>query len=206
MEKGRTQLGLTKTIETELLAITAVAADAQQKSSELDVSSYRTATVFIDHARDIADAAVGAGTEYRIQASEKATGNDTWRTLYSVVCDITAASSIVMDGTEAAGSTVIECGATLPAAGGTVFFKNATLANSEWGKVVSIVATGGSESFTLSDGLTNSQAAITLFNKAEQFVITLNLETIKRIRVIVNNNNGTTNRAIVSRIACITGA
>ena len=194
-------LDISKTIETELLAITAVAANAQQKSSELDTSSMNQATVFIDHARDAAAAFVGAGTEYRIEVSEKATGNDTWRTLYSVVCGIAAASSIVMDAEEAAGQTVIEIGATTPAVGDIVFFENGTIANSEWGKVVAISA---GVSFTLQDGLTNTQAAITLFNKAEQFVLNIGLKTAKRLRVIVNNNNGTTNRAIISRIAIIT--
>lgn len=193
-----------KTIQTELLAITAVVANAQQKSSELDVSNIKNITLFIDHARDAATAFVGAGTEYRVQTSEKATGNDTWRTLYSVVCDITAASSIVMDTEEAAGSTRIETGATLPAVGGEVFFKNATIANSEWAKVIAIIATDGAEYFDILDGLTNAQAAITLFNKSEHFVLSFSLNSIKRIRCIVNNANGTTNQAIVSRIACIT--
>jgi len=190
-----------KTIQTELLAITAVAANAQQKSSTLDVSLIDNAAIFIDHARDAAAAFVGAGTEYRIEVSEKATGNDTWRTLYSVVCGIAAASSIVMDGEEAAGATLIECGDPDPPLGDIVFFKNATIANSEWGKVVAHV---NNVSFTLQDGLSNTQAAITLYNKAEQFVLNMSLKTATRMRVVVNNNNGTTNQAVVSRIACIT--
>lgn len=190
-----------KTIQTELLAITAVAANAQQKSSTLDVSSIDKAAIFIDHARDIATAFVGNGTEYRIEVSEKATGNDSWRTLYSVVCGIATASSIVMDAQEAAGQTLIEIGATTPTVGDYVFFKNAAIGNSEWGKVVAINA---GVSFTLQDGLTNTQAAITLFNKAEQFVLNLDLKVATRLRVVVNNSKGTTNRAIVSRIAIIT--
>lgn len=193
-----------KTIQTELKAISTVAANAQDTSSVLSVTSYSEATIFIDHARDAATAFIGAGTEYRVQVSEKASGNDTWRTIYSVVCDITAASSIVMDAEEAAGATQIETGATVPAAGDIVFFKNATIGNSEWSKVVSIVTTGGSESFTILDGLTNTQAAITLFNKAEMFVITVPLRNATRLRVVCNNNNGTTNQNIVWRCACIT--
>ncbi len=196
-------LVLTKTIQTELLPITAIAANAQQLSSELDISSFGGVSIFIDHARDAATAFVGAGTEYRIMVSEKATGNDTWRTVTSVVCDITAASSIVMDGQELAGSTVIETGATIPAVNDWVFFKNATLEKSEWAKVTAIVSTGGSESFTILFGLINTQAAITLYNKAELFVIPIPTTTFKRLMVCVNNNNGTTNQNIVSRIACI---
>ena len=195
---------VTKTIQTELLVITAIAADTQQKSSTLDVSSIDKAAIFIDHARDIATAFVGNGTEYRIEVSEKATGNDTWRTLYSVVCGITAASSIVMDETEPAAETEIKTAATLPSIGDSVFFKNATLSNSEWAKVIAIDASGGTEHFDILDGLTNSQAAITLYNKSEQFVLNIDLKVYTRLRVIVNNNNGTTNQAIVARVACIT--
>ncbi|MDD3461916.1 MAG: hypothetical protein PHW28_11520 [Mesotoga sp.] len=193
-----------KTIQTELLAITAIAANAQQKSSTLDITGYKSATIFIDHARDATTAFNAVGTEYKVQVSEKATGNDTWRTISSVVCDITAAADIVMDELEPAGETVIACGATLPAVNDKVFFKNSTLANSEWGTVVAIVSTGGSESFTLSDGLTNAQAALAhMYNKAEQFVMKFNVEDYTRLRVVVNNNNAaTTNVAIVSRIAC----
>ena len=116
-----------KTIQTELLAITAIAADVQQKSSTLNIASIDRLLIFIDHACDAATAFVGNGTEYRIEVSEKASGNDTWRTLYSVVCGIAAASDIVMDEQEPAAETEIKTGATLPAIGDIVFFKNATI-------------------------------------------------------------------------------
>ena len=198
-------IDINKTVQTELLAITAIAADSQQKSSTLSVSHINKASIFIDHARDATAAFVGNGTEYRIEVSEKATGNDTWRTLYSVVCGIAAASDIVMDESEPAAETEIKTGATLPAVGDIVFFKNATIANSEWAKVISIDASGGTEHFDIQDGLTNTQAALAhMYNKSEQFVLNLDLKVATRLRVIVNNNKGTTNQAIVSRIACIT--
>ena len=183
--------------EIILKIIATVAADVQSVSDIENVADKEQGIVFIDHARDIATASVGAGTEYRIEVSEKSSGNDTWRNLYSVVCGIVAASSIVVDGTEAAGSTQIETGATLPAAGDIVFFENSTIANSEWVKVVAIDATGSSEHFDIQDGLTNAQAGGTYFNKAEQFAISVDLKSAKRLRVVCNNNNGTTNRAII---------
>ena len=202
--KPLTGRNINKTIETELLAITAINANAQQKSSELTLlpDIFQT-TIFIDHARDVATAFVGAGTEYRIEVSEKASGDDTWRTVSSVVCDITIALAIIMDAEEAAGATLIECGVVEPVKGDIVFFKNATIANSEWAKVVAVTA---DTDFTLQDGLTNTQAAITLYNKAEQFALTLSTYSFTRLRVIVNNNNGTTNQNIVSRIAAISTA
>jgi len=194
--------GITKAIETELLAITAIAADAQQKSSELALTNMKKASIFIDHGRTATTAFVGAGTEYRVEASQKATGNDAWRTIASVVCGIATAVEITADANEAAAQTLIEIGANEPALGDILFWENATLANSEWIKVVAVVA---DTSFTCQDGLTNAQTAAKLiYNKAEQFVLNLDVEPFTRMRVIVNNNNGSTNVAIKSRVACIT--
>ncbi len=191
-------------IQTELKAITAVAANAQSKSSELNVYQKKSATIFIDHAKDNANAAVGAGCEYRFQASEKDSGDDTWRSLDAVVAQITAPTAVVTDNNEAAGSTVIECGAVVPAIGDIIFFKNATIALSEWARVVAVDATPGSESFTIADGLTNAQAAGTYYTQGEHYTATINTRAITRLRVVCNNANGTTNRAIVWRCAAIT--
>ena len=86
-----------KTIETELQAIVAVAADAQSISSTLTLTDMRKVAIFIDHGRDATSAFVGAGTEYRVEVSEKATGNDTWRPIASATAAITAALAHVMD-------------------------------------------------------------------------------------------------------------
>lgn len=194
-----------KTIQTELLAITAVAADAQQKSSELALTGIKKAAILIDHGRTATTAFVVAGTEYRVEASQKATGNDAWVSIASHVCAIAAATETTADGDEAAAETVVLCDANYPALGDIIFWENATLANSEWGKVVARVVGAGSESFTLQDGLTNAQAlAKKIYNKGERIAFLLDVEAYTRLRVVVNNNNGTTNAAIKARVACIT--
>lgn len=196
---------ITKTIQTELRGITAVASANQDISSELDVSSKLSALVFIDFGLDSGTTPVG--TEFRIEVSEKSTGNDTWRTLWNTVTGTTAPVGMVMDATENAASTVIECGATVPALGDLLFFKNSTIGNSEWARVVARVTTGGSESVTLLDGLTNQQAAITVYNKSEQFVVGIDLvnNPAKRLRVVCNNNYAASSASCCWRCAVITG-
>ncbi len=191
-----------KTIETELLAITKVAANAQQLSTVLDLTNVKRVGVFIDHGRTAVDAFVVAGTEYRVEVSQKATGDDAWRNAGSVVCGIAAATQIQADGNEAIGQTLIDIGPNTPVVNDILFWEHTTLANSEWMKVVAIVA---NISFTIQDGLTNAQlAALLIYNRGEQFVLLLDVEAYTRLRVVVNNNNGTTNVEVASRIAAIT--
>jgi len=188
-----------KNVEVPLLAITNVAANAQQKSAELDLRGLKRVTVNVDIGRTATTAFVGAGTEVKVQFSQELTGNDGWID-YSMVCDIAAATALVMDAQEAAGSTRIETGSGLPAAGDFVYFKNATIANSEWAKVVAILATGGSEYFDIEDGLKNVQDAITLYNKAQRFNPTFEVGPALRMRVVINNNNGTTNVGVDAQV------
>mgnify|MGYP001617154238 CR=1 FL=1 len=193
-----------KTIETELLAITQVAANAQQLSSELDLSANlkNIVALCVMIGRTATTAFVGAGTEIRVEASFKATGNDAWVTIASYTCAIAAATEITADGAEAAGQTLIEIGANTPVVNDIVFWENATIGSSEWGKVVAISA---GVSFTLQDGLTIAQAAAKLiYNKGEKWAPLLDCTGYTRIRVVINNNNGTTNVAVDVRVSAIT--
>jgi len=192
-----------KAIQDELKAISALAADLQDVSSVKDISTIAILSIFVDHAKDHASASVGAGTKYEVQVSQKASGDDTWRTIFSWQAGITAPTAVVTDGEEAAGQTVIECGAAVPEVGDKLIFKNSTLSLSEWVEVVARVTTGGSETFTIRDGLTNIQAAGTYYTQGEHFYCVLDVSAFTRLRVIANNNLGTTNRAIVWRCACI---
>ena len=195
-----------KKIETELMAITAVLADTQSVSSELDLSDNlkNQVTIFIDHAKDHASASAGQGTEYAIQVSEKASGNDTWRTLASFTAAITVPIAVVTDGSEAAGQTVIDIGAVIPAVGDIVFFKNATIGSSEWANIIAVLSSGVNSTFTIESALTNAQAQGTYYTQGEHFVLTIDVKAITRLRVVANNQRGSTNRAIVWRCAAIT--
>ena len=198
----KTNRVITKTIQTELKAITAVAADVQSLSSELDLSGQvKKVAIFIDHAKDHAEASVGQGTEYAIQVSEKASGNDAWRTLAAFTAAITAPTAMISDNIEAVGATVIECDVATPAVGDILFFKNATIGNSEWANVIARV---NGTSVTLESGLTSIQAIGTYYTQGEHFVLVIDVEALTRLRVVCNNTKGTTNKAIVWRCAAIT--
>jgi hypothetical protein len=107
-----------------------------------------------------------------------------------------------VDGTEAAGQTVIEEATTTGLAlGQIIFLKNATIGNSEWGKLVAFTA---STSFTLQDGITNAQTGSTWYNRGERFAFALDLTPFKRVRVVCNNNYGASAVAVNWRAACIT--
>ena len=192
---------LIKIIETELMPITAVAADVQSVSSILDVSTKKKVTIFIDHAKDNALASVGQGTEYVIQVSEKAAGNDTWRPLAAFTAAMTVPVAMITDNLEAVGQTLIECDVATPVVDDILFFKNATLALSEWAKVIARV---NGVSVTIESGLTNAQAIGTYYTQGEHFVLTVDVSSVTRLRVVANNTKGSTNRAIVWRCAAIT--
>jgi len=201
---GAVKVSNVETIETELLAHTAVAASAQAVSSVLSLVGVKKATVFIDHGRAATAAFGTAGTEYRIEVSQKASGNDTWRALTTVVASSVAASSIKATADTPAGSAVIaSTSATTLVKGDIIYWANTvTVASGEWGRVV-VVAAG--TSITLQDALTNAQDSDTnIYNKGEQFVVALDVEAKSRMRVVVNNNNSDTSQAIQSRVACIT--
>ena len=72
----------------------------------------------------------------------------------------------------------------------------------EWARVVAV---SGTATFTVQEGITNAQGSTqVVYNQAEHFVISMNVEGITRSRVIVNNLASGTTQAIYSRIALIT--
>jgi hypothetical protein len=192
-----------KVVETELLAWQLVAAGAQAKSSAFSLTGKKKLSVSIEIGRTVATAMVGTGPEIRVLASMKDSGDDAWFPLVSYVGDIGGAATIATDATEAIGQTRIETGATLPAVGDYVFFYNSSdVPSSEMSKVIKIDATGGSEYFDILHALTYAHASGNYFNKGEKAVFVIDVEAIKRIEVICNNNNGSTNQAICTRVSC----
>ena len=188
-----------KTIQTELFAAASVAASTQAISSTLSVASVKQATFFIFHGRSGSAAFGTNGTEYRIEGSAVSAGNDSWLPLASVLASSAVAATLASSGTHNAGTTVITIlSGTAAVANSLYLFQTGTL---EWMRSVSV---SGTASLTILDGLTNAHAAGTISAEAELFPLSLNLESVTRVRAVINNNASGTTQAIAARIACIT--
>ena len=202
---GNIQIPSNETIQTELLASSAIAASVMVKSSELSLLGVKQATFFIDHGRttEVAFGALG-GTNYLIQASEKAAGNDTWRTLATFVANSAACSTALSSGAVTAAQTsIVILSGTAFVVNDLIMWANtaAPSSSTEWARVVTVT---GTASFTILDGMTNAQGStVVITNKAEHFVVTVDVGSLTRARVVVNNTAGTT-AIIRSRIAAIT--
>ena len=192
----------TNTNQTDLAAIQTLAADICAVSSTFTTNGKLSVNIEIIHAKDNASASVGAGTKYTV---EQYIGGD-WRPVVGafVQAGITAPTAMVTDGIENAGQTVIECGAVVPAIDDIICFKNANILLTEFKRVVARVTTGGSETVTIKDALTNQQAQGTYYTQVEMFNIKLDLKGIIQLRVHANNNLGTTNRAVIWQVSFIT--
>lgn len=195
-----------KEIQTELRQITLVSAGSQDISSILDVTTYRRLIIYIDHAQyNTGLAGYNSPTEYRIETSEKSSGNDTWRTVYSVTADSNSGLQVNTDKVELPGATRIETNDQVPSNGNIMFFYNPTSVQaSEWAKIINRNTAVGSEYVDIQDGLTYQQYSDSYYNKSEHYIVNLNVSAMARIRVVCNNNNSTNNIAIIWRCACTT--
>jgi hypothetical protein len=194
-----------KTIETEPLPTQSVAASTIVKSAVVDLTGVKQATFYIDHGRASTAVFGTNGTTYELQFSQKNTGNDTWRSATTVVANSAACLAVAAstDAAVAATSIVFTSGTSAPSINNLVFWANSTLVtNSEWMRVKSVT---GTASFTIVDGLTNTQDSDTnIYTKAEHWVLVVNTASATRARVVVNNAASGTTQAIYSRVACIT--
>jgi hypothetical protein len=193
-----------KTIQAVPYAASTIAASTLTTSSVVDLSKAQKATFFIDHGRG-ATVAWGAagGTNYVIQVSEKASGNDTWVAFTTIVASSAAAASALSSGAVASAATsiVILSGTAFAASDFIMWANTADMANStEWAQVKTVT---GTASFTVVDPLTNAQGStVVITNKAEHWAMTMDCSAFTRARVLINNTTGTTS-AIRSRVACI---
>lgn len=174
---------ITKTAGTALLSLQSVASNTVITSSSQNVATMLAATVMIHFGRRAATALTEA-MRFRIEASGKASGDGHWFPLVQFETAIAAAADEAVSGTVSAGTNVITVASTTGlAAGDLVYIDNSTIANSEWGRVKSIVA---NTSITIEDNLVNAQTGSTIYDQAEVFLAALDLTAITRIRLVAD--------------------
>ena len=191
-----------ETIETELIAPVLVAGSTQVLSSTLSVVGVKQGTFIIDHAKASTAAFTTNGPEYRIEVSAESTNDDTWRPLASFVAGSAVAASAAASSDVAAGTTLIKItSGTAMVLGDIVCFTNPA-SSAEWTRATVVT---GTASYVPQDATRFGHASATgIFGGGEHFVASVDLESVTRVRVVVNNNNSSGTQPIVARAALIT--
>ena len=178
-----------KTQGTSLLSLQSISSGSAVISSVIDVSTKFAGAVSVHFGRR-ATTSLTAAVQFRIEASAKSSGDGFWYPLYQWSSQTVAALSMTVTGTNASGQNVLTA-TTTPAfsVGDQVYIDNTTIANSEFQRIKAITT---NTSITLEDNLTNAQnnPAATVYNKAEWWMIPLDLSAIGRIRLVVDTASG----------------
>lgn len=191
---------ITKTQGTSVLSLQSVASNSVVISSVIDVATKLAASIFIHFGRR-ATTALTEGMEFRVEASSKSSGDGHWYPLATFKTAVTAAESEAVSGTVSSGTNVITVASTTNlVAGDMIFIDNGTIANSEWGRIKSIVT---NTSVTIEDNLVNAQTGATIYDQAEMFVAQLDLTAVARIRLVADGRN--TGQAVAVEADMVTG-
>lgn len=157
---------LNKSFPSALLAPQSVAASSVLISSVVDMYSAGKlgGMVYAKFGRRSATAA-GASANLRLEFCDRTSGDYSWFPWWEAATAFAACESEAVNGTVSSGTNVVTVASTTNlTAGDKVFIDNGTIANSEWGRVKSIVA---STSITLEDNLVNAQTSATIYDSAE---------------------------------------
>jgi hypothetical protein len=194
---------VTETIPAILQASTAIAASTWLKTTEMSVVGVKKVAVFIDHARAATAAFTNPGTEYRLEFSQKATGNDTWAAATTWNAATAVCMSCASSATVAVADTLcVILSGTAAVLNDFVHIPSATAGNDEWWRVAAV---SGTANFTILDASVNSHAATTaIFGGGQRQCIIQDVEPFTRMRIVINNNASAGTNPIVARIACIT--
>lgn len=199
-------MALTKSAAT-LYGINSVASNTMHIGAELDVASAYGATGRVRFGRDTATA-LTAAPEIHIQGTRLASPTaDDWFTLPGCVfvpnVGASIGSQLVSSGGGIGSVAVTLAAGTNFATPEFVFFRNGTIANSEWKRFVQVA--GAVLTLPTGDGLVFSQASSTARDQSEEYPFQLDLTSIQRLRLVVFAYN--TGQAIVvqSDLELVTG-
>jgi hypothetical protein len=174
----------TKVLGESLLAMQAVTTGQILLSAVKDVSAYRNGRLTIRFGRS-ATTALTLPVGFNVQWATDADDDRGWNNYFpqNITTETVAAESEAVTGTVAAGATAVTMASTTNlTAGEWVSIVNTTPANSEIRQVLSVVA---NTSLGV-DALVNAQTSATVYDQAQQIPLVLNLDTITRIRLLVD--------------------
>jgi len=192
----------TKTVQTALLAIQSVAASSVVISSAFDMSAKLGGIVSARFGRRAVTAA-GAGVNIRIEVSRATSGDNTWFPLTIFTSAFAACEGEAVSGTVSAGTNIITVASTTNLTiGDLIFIDNSSIANSEWGRIKSIVA---STSITIEDNLVNAQTGSTIYDLAEIYAPVSIPEGVMRIRAVSDGSLFTQAHAVEVALMTIDG-
>ena len=188
-----------KTIQSDPISLQSVASGTVVISTPLDVSSKFAAQFFIHFGRRAASA-LSAPVIFRIEASAESSGDGHWYPLAVVSTEVALAEAEAVSGTVSSGQKVITVASTTNLSpGDPIFIDNSTIANSEWQRIKSTVT---NTSVTVEDNLTNAQTGSTIYDQAQIIPIIVDLTTVTRVRVVVDNSQS--GQAIAAEVELIT--
>jgi len=178
-----------KTVATSLLAWQDIASAAQVISSVVNVTTVWAIAFMIQLARGTGAAFTAGWPTIRIEASGKASGNDTWIRLLTLQPDIGASIvNTTLNGAVAAGATTAVMTATTNMAIGDRLFLGHTTDVTKY-EIVSIKSISGS-TITFEEACTNAHdtGALVTDQPFEQFP-TLDMSLYSRVRIVIDNAN-----------------
>jgi len=173
----------TKTVQTALLATQSVAASTVVISSAFDVSGKIGGIIQARLGRRSATAA-GAGVNIRLESSSATSGDNTWFPFAILTSAFAACEAEAVSGTVNSGTNIITVASTSNLTiGDIIFIDNATIGNSEWGRIKSVST---NTSVTIEDNLVNAQTGSTLYDAAEIYAPIAIPEGAVRIRAVAD--------------------
>lgn len=185
----------TKSGSGALLAHTQQTSPLITVGSPIDVSGKLSFRYYVKMGRTVATA-LSNDVLFRLEGSPKTSGNDEWVPLrqWTSVNGKTTASSTTLNGATTAGNTTcVLTSATGITAGDWLYFKEATLANSEWSRVASVSGT----TITFEEAQTrNHTNGIVVTDTAEGWSESIPILDLLRIRIVVDSASATSGQTV----------
>lgn len=176
---------IAKTAGVEILPLQAIGSASVIIGAVQDVSTKLGVCIFVHFARDNTSALTNP-VVIRVEGSAKGSGNDQWFVLTSAACLTSAPAVEAVSGTVAAGAVDIAVTSTTGfAAGDIVLIKASTVANSEWARVLAFTV---DTKLTVIEAITRAATGATLYNKGELFTFMLDLTSVTRLRIVIDNS------------------